>query len=137
MPVASPMTCPSSSCAPGHVLLGIVRPDGTVAGVRPALVVDEEFVRLAQRHDVPPEARMRFAGECVESACGHWAEGRCAVADLVAPAGTGRAEDGLAPCPVRSSCRWWHQAGARACGACPTVVHTRRPAVGSELPSVP
>ncbi|MEV7779917.1 hypothetical protein [Kitasatospora sp. NPDC088351] len=66
-------TCPSSLCAPGHLLLGIVRQDGTVAALRPPPAVDAEFTARASAPGLrPPEARFRFAGPCVEAACGQW-----------------------------------------------------------------
>lgn len=66
-------TCPSSLCAPGHQLLGIVRPDGTVAALRQPLTVDAEFAARASAPGLrPPEARFRFAGPCVGAACIQW-----------------------------------------------------------------
>lgn len=124
-------TCPSSSCAAGHLLLGIVRPDGTVAALHPPLPVSAEFAERAAAPGLrPPEARLRFAGPCVESACRQWAEDRCSLGDAVA--GPGRAEravdDTLAPppCAIRPTCRWWAQGGADACRICPHIVHTTK-----------
>ncbi|HEY9374224.1 hypothetical protein [Streptomyces sp.] len=119
-------TCPSSSCAPGRLLLGIVRPDGTVAALRDPLEVDSGFVEQASADGRrPPEARFRFAGPCVTSSCAHWAEERCSLGDAVARVGASTAgHTALAPCAIRSSCRWWEQGGPEACAVCPHIVHT-------------
>jgi hypothetical protein len=142
-------SCPSSSCAEGHLLIGIVRPDGTIAPVRPPLELDAPFVRRAEASGRAPESRMRFAGPCVTDRCRHWIAGpdaepdagpdarpgggpmpgpRCGLADLVAdaaPAGPEAAATPLPPCAIRSTCRWWAQRGASACRVCPQIVHTR------------
>ncbi|MFG2111274.1 hypothetical protein ACGFRB_01295 [Streptomyces sp. NPDC048718] len=128
-------TCPSSSCTAGHLLLGIVRPDGTVAALHPPLPVSAAFAeRAAAPGARPPEARFRFAGPCAESACRQWAEGRCSVGDEVAQRGRAERAESAAqgdaeapappPCAIRSTCRWWAQGGADACRICPGVVHT-------------
>ena len=121
-------TCPSSSCTPGNLLLGIVRPDGTLAQVRPPLELDETFVARARAGERVPEARMRFAGPCVTSRCRQWTGERCGVADLVASsaAAVPAAPAGLPPCSIRATCQWWAQRGADACRICPAVVHTWR-----------
>jgi hypothetical protein len=130
-------TCPSSTCTGGNLLIGIVRPDGTVAPIRPALEIDEAFVARARAGQRAPEARMRFAGGCAESACGHWRDARCGLVELLtdagAPAGQGSADAGAGagadadadappPCPIRATCRWWAQRGVAACRICPTIV---------------
>ncbi|MFI9366132.1 hypothetical protein ACIG5E_34535 [Kitasatospora sp. NPDC053057] len=122
-------TCPSSLCAPGHLLLGIVRPDGTVAALRRPLTVDADFVaRASAPGRRPPEARFRFAGPCVGPACGQWAEERCSLGDAVAhaahEAGVDASGTPLPPCAVRPTCRWWQQGGPAACHVCDHLVHT-------------
>ncbi|MDG6106447.1 hypothetical protein Daura_27190 [Dactylosporangium aurantiacum] len=131
-------TCPSSSCTPGNLLLGIVRPDGTMAQLRPPLEVDETFVRRAQAGDRVPEARMRFAGPCVTSRCRQWTGERCGVADLIADRAAALPDPdaaGLAPCAIRATCRWWAQRGADACRICPAVVHTWRDDAAGRRPA--
>lgn len=117
--------CPSSVCAPGNLLIGIVMPDGHVAGVRPPLEVDEQFTDAAAAGPRPPEARFRFAGPCVEERCQHWIGRSCRIAAVTAAA-TGSIGP-LQPCPIRATCRWWAQEGAAACTTCPQVVHTLSP----------
>lgn len=131
--------CPSSSCGPDRLLIGIVRPDGTVAALHRPLRVDAEFTERASAEGRrPPEARFRFAGPCATSACGHWAEERCALGDTVARAGAALDQDGALPaCAIRSSCRWWAQGGPDSCRVCSRIVHTTTvpgPAVGSGAP---
>jgi hypothetical protein len=108
----------------GNLLIGIVRPDGTVASLRHPLEVDERFVeRATAGGQRPPEARFRFAGACVTSACRHWTGERCGVGDAVSRAAVNE-QSVLAPCAIRPMCRWWHQGGPAACSVCPHIVHT-------------
>jgi hypothetical protein len=119
------LTCPSSTCSPGHLLIGIVRSDGTTVGVRPPLAIDDHFVATANAAGSrPPEARFRFAGPCVTSRCRHWADQRCSLGDLVA-SGAPTDDAPPPPCAIRPTCRWWAQSGVAACRVCPMVVHTR------------
>jgi hypothetical protein len=118
-------TCPSARCEPGATLLGIVNADGTVGYVTPPLQIDAGFVEQA-RQGRAPEKRFRFAGSCVEGGCAQWTGSRCGVIDRVLDSGL--PVDGDAPtraalprCAIRSTCRWFAQSGARACGACPLV----------------
>ncbi|MFC5994085.1 hypothetical protein ACFQE5_07655 [Pseudonocardia hispaniensis] len=117
--------CPSSTCREGHLLLGIVGPDGTVVGLFPPLEVDRGFVETATAGRRPPESRFRFAGPCAESSCGHWDGARCRVGDALTAAAPRLAEPVPPPrCAIRASCRWWSQNGALACASCSCVVHT-------------
>ncbi|MFD7582531.1 hypothetical protein [Kitasatospora sp. NPDC059817] len=130
-PARAGATCPSSLCAPGHLLLGIVRQDGTVAALRPPLTVDAEFTARASAPGLrPPEARFRFAGPCVEAACGQWEGSRCSLGDAVAHAayevGADDPDAPLPPCAVRSTCRWWQQSGSAVCRVCDRIVHTTK-----------
>ncbi|WP_432840898.1 hypothetical protein [Dactylosporangium sp. CA-092794] len=126
-PQSPARTCPSSMCAPGNLLIGVVRPDGTLAPVRPPLELDAVFVDRATAGERPAEARMRFAGPCVTSQCRHWRDQRCGVADLAADAAAAGVPAELPACPIRATCRWWAQRGAAACRVCQTIVHTRYP----------
>lgn len=124
-------TCPSSLCAPGHQLLGIVRPDGTVAALRQPLTVDAEFAARASAPGLrPPEARFRFAGPCVGAACIQW-EGAVLSQRRDGghrpPGGSGRRGRAALPaCAVRSTCRWWLQGGAAVCRVSPASCTPRR-----------
>jgi hypothetical protein len=120
--------CPSARCEDGAVLLGIVGADGRVGYVTPRMTVDAEFVREA-RSGRTPETRFRFAQPCIEGRCAQWTGSRCGLIDqaLESPEAAGTTEwaQGTLPeCVIRSSCRWFGQAGAKACAVCPLVVHT-------------
>jgi hypothetical protein len=120
-------TCPSGLCSSGNLLIGIVQNNGVIASIRPALQVDDDFVRKA--HDAsnsPPETRFRFAGPCVSTSCEQWAQGRCTVGDAVAQELPG-GDSHLRACVIRSTCRWWAQNGPAACHSCSGIVHTPHP----------
>lgn len=133
MPSSKPLCqterlCPSALCEEGAILVGIVGTNGHVGYVTPRIAVDEEFVRKA-RTGRPPEARFRFAQPCIEKHCTQWTGSRCGLIDqpLDSPEASGTTEwpNGTLPeCSIRSSCRWFSQAGPRACAVCPLVVHT-------------
>lgn len=115
-------TCPSYSCEPGAKLIGVVKGDGTIGYVSPPLEIDVDFVERARRGRTP-EKRFRFAGPCVEGRCEHWTGSRCGVIDTVLTTPDRPPEPERLPrCGIRSSCRWYAQSGAEACGACPLVV---------------
>src|SRR4051794_2302722 len=78
---ASPL-CPSSTCSPGSILLGVVQGDGTVSFLSQQRIVDDYFVKLAHEGR-SPEKRFRFADTCVKSGCQQWGNGRCGVIDRV------------------------------------------------------
>jgi hypothetical protein len=119
---SEPLTCPSSRAEPGATLLGVVNADGTVGYLSPAVTVDEAFVERARRGRAP-EKRFRFAGACVESGCAQWTGSRCGVIDRVLGSDLEAPERaGLPRCAIRSSCRWFAQSGAEACGVCPLVI---------------
>jgi hypothetical protein len=116
--------CPSSRCEEGARLLGIVQKDGTVAFTPDDLRVDAAFVNMA-RLGRKPEARFRFAGPCQGNHCMQWTGERCGVVDAVLH--EIRAADMTLPsllpaCAIRENCRWFSQAGADACRACPFVI---------------
>jgi hypothetical protein len=120
-------TCPSSTCSPGHQLIGVVGPTGHMGYVSPPLEIDADFVeRASRRTDVPPEARFRFAGPCVESRCAQWSEGACSVISRVVEHVDSPTADALPVCGIRSSCRWFSQEGRAACERCPLVTRSTR-----------
>jgi hypothetical protein len=120
------LTCPSSACRPGNLLIGIVMPDGRVGSVEPPLEVDAAFAdRVSADPGTPGESRFRFARECVTTACRQWRNDQCQVGHAAATVAE-RLEivEGLPRCAIRSTCRWWQQEGRAACAACQWVVHT-------------
>ncbi len=123
---AAGLACPSSRCEPGATLLGVIEVDGTVGYITPRLTIDEDFVERARRGR-KPESRFRFSGPCVEAGCRQWTGSRCGLIDRVLDAGLEHPHPeaergGLPQCSIRSSCRWFDQAGAEACRVCPLVI---------------
>lgn len=117
-------TCPSARCAPGATLLGIKGKDGRVTNFRTAMPIDDAFVKKAKAVG-PPEQRMRFASPCQTNGCSQWTGDRCGVIDRVLghlDVNNITLRSDLPPCPIRSTCRWHSQTGARACYACEMVV---------------
>lgn len=128
-------SCPSAPAEAGAALLGIMAPDGRIEHLRTPMVVDADFLAVAARRG-PPEARMRFAGRCVEGRCAQWTGHSCGVIERVlgrlAEIGDPQAEAELPACTIRGSCRWFSQSGRAACRACTLVVtDTRRPAMAA------
>lgn len=119
-------TCPSAPCAPGSALIGLVRSDGTVGYVRPALPVTDDFLERAAAGPTPG-ARFRFAAPCVEEGCVQWGDEGCGVIrtvlETVAPDG---APASLPRCAIRDACRWFAQEGRAACAVCPLVITADR-----------
>ena len=118
----SRVLCPSYRCQDGAILLGIVQADGIVELASERIAIDQTFVDVA-RQGRPPEKRFRFAGPCEQGNCKQWAEKRCTVIDKVLidfKKNTSNSE--LPECSIRPECRWYLQAGAAACGACPEVI---------------
>lgn len=118
--------CPSHTCEPGAILLGIVGRDGRVAFSSDRLIIDEEFVQIA-RAGRTPEKRFRFGGQCVQNGCRQWTGKRCGVIDSVTGTVRGDTAD-LPECSIRSECRWFYQSGDEACAVCPEVVTDSREA---------
>jgi hypothetical protein len=90
----------------------------------PPLTIDDSFVATARRGR-SPEKRFRFAAPCVEEHCAQWTGSRCGVIDAVLATDVRGADDeasSLPRCAIRSSCRWFAQSGAGACGVCPLVI---------------
>jgi hypothetical protein len=122
--VSDEKLCPSARCAPGATLLGIVGPRGVVGYVRPQIEIDDRFVETAAQGRTP-EKRFRFASTCVEGGCVQWTGSRCGVIDEVLELqeqGDLPVAAELPACTIRRDCRWYAQAGRRACSACPFVV---------------
>lgn len=125
-PVDDDRLCPSARAEPGAALLGIVGADGRVGILGRPIPIDDDFLATA-RQGRAPEKRFRFADRCVRSECRQWTNGRCGVIDRVL-AMTGEVDRPLQPCGIRARCRWFAQAGAAACHACPEVVTDTREA---------
>jgi hypothetical protein len=119
-PSGAAKTCPSTTCAEGAVLLGVMTTGGRLAYVHPPTRIDAAFVER-ERAIGHPERRYRFAGVCVAGGCPQWTGDGCAIADMAAD--TPHADDATLPaCSVRHSCRWYFQRGSDACHTCPLLV---------------
>jgi hypothetical protein len=114
--------CPSAFMKEGVVLLGVVMADGRVAFAANRLVTNSEFVANA-REGRAPEKRFRFADACAQAGCVQWTGKRCGVIDnVLAELPTTSLQSQLPQCSIRPQCRWYFQAGAEACHACPVVI---------------
>lgn len=114
-------TCPSANGAPGAMLLGVFGPDGRAIFTPngPKLTPDLRD-QLTASTTGPLEARFRFAAPCAQSACVFW-DGSCRAVDAAHEDYEAVAAAELPECGIRDTCRWWDQAGARACAVCPLV----------------
>lgn len=114
--------CPSSKCREGAILVGIVMRDGRVAFSNNEIIINQEFVQIADKGRVP-EKRFRFGGKCLKNGCQQWANNRCGVIDTVIETTNEIVEKPDLPnCSIRSKCRWYSQSGADACRVCPDIV---------------
>ena len=122
-PTGDVKACPSAYCHEGALLLGVMTPGGTLAYLRPPTRVDADFVAKAKAMG-RPESRFRFSAPCVEAGCPQWTGEGCSVVDRVLeeeqPVDVESVQ--LPRCGIRSTCRWYSQRGAAACGVCPLVV---------------
>lgn len=114
---SAPKLCPSATCQPGNLLLGVQTAEGGLARILPPPQIDEAFVRAARQAGAP-ERRMRFVGACAESGCHQWQAGGCSIARRAIAALTDPPAAALPPCHIRGACRWFAQEGRAACAAC-------------------
>lgn len=111
--------CPSATCQPGNLLLGVQVAGAGLARLLPPPKIDAAFADAAAQAGAP-ERRMRFVGICAESGCRQWQAGGCSIARRVTAerAGPPRA---LPACHIRGDCRCFAQEGRAACAACALV----------------
>ena len=83
---------------------------------------------------VSPTEVLRIAAPCMRSACQHFQQSRCHLAEKIV--------DGLPPfgetlpeCSIRGHCRWFAQEGSAACFRCPQVV-TDAPPLDSRMVAI-
>jgi hypothetical protein len=76
---------------------------------------------LALVGEVDPMEVFRMAAPCAGGACQHFDGARCRLVARIVD-GVPPVVDQLAPCAIRSWCRWWREAGPEACRRCPAVV---------------
>jgi hypothetical protein len=76
---------------------------------------------LAQTAPVTPTEVLRFKATCIEAKCVHFKHRQCTLVSRMLAA-LEPVMSTLPPCQIRSSCRWFRQAGNDACMRCPQVV---------------
>jgi hypothetical protein len=116
--------CPSArSEQPESQIFGVV--GGTVAAPMVNYLKEtqgsSEYLAKLDGTKITPEEVFRIAAPCDEKGCQHFDGQDCRLAMRVVeqlPA----VIDGLPPCAIRRSCRWWQQEGKDACFRCPQVV---------------
>lgn len=83
--------------------------------------ITDEVLQLAG--DLDPTEVFRFAAPCAKTGCQHFdgEQSSCQLAANVVSLVPVVAHK-LAPCPIRSTCRWWQQEGVAGCQRCPQVV---------------
>jgi hypothetical protein len=113
--------CPSFKCQEGSVLLGIVQKDGRVSFVGQKMLIDKDFVKIANEGRTP-EKRFRFSNKCAKTSCEQWTGSRCSVIDKVIDILGAKDQIDLPACPIREECRWFNQCGSKACTVCPEVI---------------
>jgi hypothetical protein len=117
------LTCPSGQADQADAeVLGVVT--ATPEGPRVACVAGRVPVTanlLASTGELPPNRVIRFASRCIESQCMHFDGTDCRLAQRIVK-GLDPVVDGLPPCAIRRTCRWFAQEGAAACLRCPQVV---------------
>ncbi|WP_315812362.1 hypothetical protein [Bradyrhizobium sp. SZCCHNR2028] len=123
-PKSVPM-CPSSRCADGNTLLGIVNAEGRIDFIPERFEVDAAFVAIA-RQGRPPEQRFRFSSPCLARGCGKWDGKRCGVAKILNEHGLELLPNertvALPRCSIRANCRWHGDYGDAICAICAWVV---------------
>ncbi|WP_298607796.1 nitrogen fixation protein [uncultured Thiothrix sp.] len=125
MSTETPTVCPSANHKEaGAVLFAVV---GGTPEQPEAVYLDkiepitEEILEMAG--PVDPTEVFRFAAPCSKAKCQHFNDEKssCQLAAKVVKM-TPMVVNKLAPCPIRSTCRWWQQEGVSGCQRCPQVV---------------
>jgi hypothetical protein len=117
------LMCPSAEPEmEGSLVFGIVA--GTATEPRMvhfdrAKPVPPEFLTI----DAPirPTEVFRIAATCIETGCEHFDGKDCRLTSRIIE-GLPTVTESLPACPIRSTCRWWHQEGKAACLRCQQVV---------------
>ena len=117
--------CPSANYQDAEAVLfavvGGTAETPAVAYLDTTQAITPEILQLAGAVD--PREVFRFAAPCMATACQHFngQQASCQLASHVVtllPAVVKK----LAPCAIRSTCRWWQQEGMAGCQRCPQVV---------------
>jgi hypothetical protein len=116
------LLCPSATPEEGALVIGVRVPGGRLAHIVPSLPASAALAN-------EPEAgtRFRFASRCAEGSCFHWTGSSCGVVEQLLADAPSAGADLLPRCGIRSSCRWFAEAGGDACARCPLVVTNQAP----------
>lgn len=76
---------------------------------------------LALESPVRPTEIFRIAATCIENGCEHFDGNNCRLTTRIIDE-LPKVTEQIPACPIRSTCRWWHQEGASACQRCQQVV---------------
>ena len=115
------MLCPSSNSEFSEFIIGIRKPNGTIAFLDQSLPVDKDVLEILKSHSVPAEQRFRFAGKCIKSGCQNWDSGNCMIAKNLENYQE-KLSSPLPVCSIRTKCFWYAQQGPDICMICPRVV---------------
>jgi len=118
--------CPSSTCKPGAILLGIVLPNGKVAVSSTEYIIEKDFVEKAKAGRLP-EDRFRFSSPCISSKCGNWENSKCRLIgklkeEVDESVGKKPQDYDFPDCAIQKQCRWFLQNGKDACYYCEFLV---------------
>jgi hypothetical protein len=128
MQTENSLQCPSYVAKPGAELFGVVNKEGKVEYLNQPIKVDKNFIdegkKVQEKTGLALEERFRFSGKCIQGGCHQWSSehSACSLVGKVMDAMNKKAEAALGPCPIRTGCRWFAQAGASACANCDEVV---------------
>jgi hypothetical protein len=120
------LLCPSAPADIASILLGVIKPDGSVAFLPEQIEVSREFLEVAAKGRTL-ESRFRFSTTCRAGACKQWANDECSLparlANTPTQASAARGRETYIPkCSIRDQCRWFDQEGLAACRICPLVI---------------
>jgi hypothetical protein len=125
MSIETKILCPSANYKePEAVLFAVVA--GTAEQPEVAYLDETQAITdeiLAMAAPVDPTEVFRFAAPCAKTGCQHFSgeQATCQLAAKVVKL-VPVAVNKLAPCAIRSTCRWWQQEGVAGCQRCPQVV---------------
>jgi hypothetical protein len=115
--------CPSAPAnAESARVFGMVtgKPDAYRIGyLTETLPLSDKLLALAG--DAEPTQVFRVAGRCESSACKHFRDNACTLAQRIVDS-VPKVVNALPACQIRSTCRWFRQEGKEACLRCPQVV---------------
>lgn len=115
--------CPSAQpTTEGARVFGVMTgtPDAHRVGyLTEALPVTEELLALSG--PAKPTQIFRIAAPCAGGSCKHFKDNNCSLAKRIVE-GIAPVVNGLPPCQIRSTCRWFRQEGKEACFRCPQVM---------------